>query len=365
MTQVYPPTASPAPRRLDVDRPTVTLGVALLSTAVVLSAYYTRLKDHLDGSNYVVGLVATVGLLGIAAAALAGVVVPRDADATTDLVAWPGAFGALGVGLMIGVGLDDAAVTEYVAGVAVLLISVAGYLLVQRAPFVVTAIVGFFVVYAQLLDDVVGFGDDNDIGAIWIAVALTVFAVLVTGAGWLLPTRALSGVVAGAMTVVGFASLTGVLAVASALEAAFAPISPDARSSQGAVVGVRGVGSYDNDTWVILALALLLMVGWAACAALTGHVGFRLLVVAMAVSVTPLATVVLRADHPTWWGVVLGAVGGALLVYVLVRSSGRSFRQQQANLPAAGGPPPYVPPTSPPPAGPPPTSPPPTSPPLA
>jgi hypothetical protein len=362
MTQVYPPTASPAPRRLDVDRPTVTLGVALLSTAVVLSAYYTRLKDHLDGSNYVVGLVATVGLLGIAAAALVGVVVPRDADATTDLVAWPGAFGALGVGLMIGVGLDDAAATEYVAGVAVLLISVAGYLLVQRAPFVVTAIVGFFVVYAQLLDDVVGFGDDDDIGAIWIAVALTVFAVLVTGAGWLLPTRALSGVVAGAVTVVGFASLTGVLAVASTFQAALAPMM--AQRDYADYDGGSGLGSYDNDTWVILALALLLMVGWAACAALTGHVGFRLLVVAMAVSVTPLATVVLRADHPTWWGVVLGAVGGALLVYVLVRSSGRSFRQQQANLPAPGGPPPYVPPTSPPPAGPPPTSPPPTSPPL-
>ncbi|GAW51044.1 MULTISPECIES: hypothetical protein [unclassified Nocardioides] len=361
MTQVYPPTAAPAPRGLDVDRPTVALGVALLSTAVVLSTYYTRLEDHLDRSNYVVGLVATAGLLGIAAAALVGVVVPRDADATTDLVAWPGAFGALGVGLMIGVGLDDAAATEYVAGAAVLLVSIAGYLLVQRAPFVVTAIVGFFVVYAQLLDDVVGFGDDDDIGAIRIAVALTVFAVLVTGAGWLLPTRALSGVVAGAVTVVGFASLSGVLAVASSFQAALAPMMAQRDYAAG---GGSGLGSYDNDTWVILALALLLMVGWGACAARTGHVGFRLLVVAMAVSVTPLATVVLRAEHPTWWGVVLGAVGGALLVYVLVRSSGRSFRRQQATLPGAGGPPPYVPPTSPPPAGPPPTSPPPTSPPL-
>jgi hypothetical protein len=353
MTQTPPPAVSPGPRRLDVDRPTVALGVALLSTAVVLSTFYTRFKDHLDGSNYVVGLVATAGLLAIAAAAVAGLVVPRESDTTTDLVAWPGAFGALGVGLMIGVGLDDSAATEYVAGLAVLLISVAGYVLVRRAPFVVTAIVGFFVVYAQLLDDVIGFGDDDDVGAIWLAVALAVFAVLVTAAGWLLPTRALSGVVAGAVTVVGFASLTGVLAIASTLQAALGPMFDTSGSYADYQGGGSGRGDYDNDTWVILALALLLMVGWALCAAVTGHVGFRLLVVAMAVSVTPLATVVLRADHPTWWGVVLGAVGGGLLLAVMVRGRDRAGGAQPTYPAAPTGPPPTAPPYTPPPSGPP------------
>jgi hypothetical protein len=355
MTQMPQHAVSPGPRPLDVDRPTVAFGVALLSTAVVLSTFYTRLKDHLDWSNYVVGLVATVGLLGIAAVAVAGLVVPRDADTTIDLVAWPGAFGALGVGLMIGVGLDDSRATEYVAGLAVLAISVAGYALVRRAPFVVTAIVGIFVVYAQLLDDVIGFGGGDDIGAIWMAVALTVFAVAITGAGWLLPTRALSGVVAGAVTVAGFASLTGVLAVVSAFQAVFAPANAEFHSSNGQFQSeASGLGSYDNDTWVILVLALLLMVGWAACAALTRHVGFRILVVAMAVSVTPLATVVLRAQHPTWWGVVIGAVGGGLLLAVMVRHVDRSGGVQQAAPAAPTGPPPSTPPPyTPPPAAPP------------
>jgi hypothetical protein len=357
MTQTPPPAVSPGPRRLDVDRPTVALGVALLSTAVVLSTFYTRFKDHLDGSNYVVGLVATAGLLAIAAAAVAGLVVPRESDTTTDLVAWPGAFGALGVGLMIGVGLDDSAATEYVAGLAVLLISVAGYVLVRRAPFVVTAIVGFFVVYAQLLDDVIGFGDDDDVGAIWLAVALAVFAVLVTAAGWLLPTRALSGVVAGAVTVVGFASLTGVLVIASTLQAVLDPMF-DTSGSYADYQGGSRLGSYDNDTWVILVLALLLMIGWAACAAVTRHVGFRILVVAMAVSVTPLATVVLRAEHPTWWGVVLGAVGGGLLLSVMVRRSDRSGRVQPTYPAAPTGPPPSTPPPEAPPYTPPPSGPP-------
>jgi len=271
------------------------------------------------------------------------VLVPRHTDATTDLVAWPGAFGALAAGLMVGVALDSSSATEYVAGLTVLAISVVGYLLVRRAPFVVTAIVGIFVVYGQLVDDVVGLGDGNDIGATGVAVALTVFAVGVTAVGWLLPTRALSGVVAGAVTVVGFATLTGVLAVASAFQAAFAPM--EGAGAQGYADGGRasGVGGYDNDTWVILALAVLLVAGWAVCAAVTRHVGFRILVVAMAVSVTPLATLVLRAHHPTWWGVVVGAVGGALLLLVLVRAS----RDRDPGAPA-GRPAPLFTPLTPP-----------------
>ena len=64
-------------------------------------------------------------------------------------------------------------------------------------------------------------------------------------------------------------------------------------------------------------LALVLIVFWALCAAATGAVGFRILMVATAVAVTPLATVALQVGHPTWWGVVLGAVGGVALLAAL------------------------------------------------
>lgn len=324
MTQVPPPGGGRA-LALDVDRSVLALGVALLATAVTLSTVYSRFRPHLDWSNYAVGLLATAGLLGVAVAGLLGIVVPRGSDDATDVVAWPGAFGAVAVGLMISVAMDDSSATAYVAGLVVLAISAAGYVVTRRAPFVVAAIVGFFVAYTRLVDDVVGFGSDDDIGAIGVAVALTVFTVLVTAAGWALPSRALSGVVAGVVAVVGFASLTGVLAIASSFQAALVT------TTDGTYDDVRGATPqhpYDNDTWVILGLALLLVVGWAACAAITGHVGFRLLMVAMAASVTPIATLVLRAHHPTWWGVVLGAAGAAALAAVAFRARSRSPEPQ-------------------------------------
>lgn len=319
MTQTSSPGPSIRPSTpLDLERPVVAVGVGLLATAVALSTLYTRIENHLDKSNYTVGLLATAGLLGIAAVAFLGVVVPRGLDDATDLVAWPGAFGVAAAGLMIAVGMDDTRATAYVAGLAVVALSVAGYLLTRRGPFVVTAVLGFFVAYAQLVDDLVGFADDDDIGGIGLAMALTVFAVLVTGAGWALPTRVLSGVVAGVITVVGFAGLTGVLAVASLFQAAFSSYAGDA-AVYGDTAGRSSLHDYDKDGWTVLLLALFLLVVWAACAAVTAHVGFRLLVPAMAASVTPLATLVLRPAHPTWWGVVLAAVGGAALVLAALR----------------------------------------------
>ena len=310
---------------LDLQRPLVAVGVGLLATAVALSTRYTRLEGHLDKSNYAVGLLATAGLLGIAAVAFLGVVVPRGLDAATDLVAWPGAFGVAAVGLMIAVGMDDTTATAYVAGLAVVALSVAGYLLTRRGPFVVTAILGLFVVYAQVVDDLVGVGEGDDVGGVRLAISLTVFTLLVTGLGWPLPTRVLSGVVAGVIAVLGFASLTGVLAAASMFQAAWVGYPAD-----GTFEDYSGplVHDYDKDGWTVLALALLLVLVWAACAAFTAAVGFRILVPAMAVSVTPLATLILRPEHPTWWGVVLAAVGGAALISVALRARSRRAEPQ-------------------------------------
>ena len=302
-------------RRLDLDRPLVAAGVALLAAALVLSSFYSRKDGELDWSNYTVGLLATLGLLGIAAAAF---VLARTADASTDLVAWPGAFGVAGVGLMIAVAMDEGDATAYVAGLSVVVLSVAGVLLTRRGPFVVTAVLGFYVTYAQLLDDVLGVADDDEIGAISIALALALFAVIVTVVGWLRPeSRVLAGAVAGVLTVIGFATLTGVLAVAQALQAVFAPLSA---MGEDGPPETPAVDQYHNDAWVILVLALLLVVGWAACAALTRHVVFRILMVAMVASVVPLVTVVLSVEHPSWWGMVLGAVGGGLLVLGTLRA---------------------------------------------
>lgn len=314
-----PPGHGPAaPRLLDTDRPLVAAGIALLATALALSTLYSRKDGDLDWSNFAVGLLATFGLLSIAALAF---VLARAADPATDLVAWPGAFGAVGVGLMIGVAMDDSDATAYVAGLAVVAISAGGLLFTRRGPFVVTAVLGLYVTYIQLMDDLLGVAEEDEVGGIKVALALAFFAVVVTALGWLLPeARVLAGAVAGGLTVVGFAVLTGALAIAQVVQAALAgfgdlgegpPETPDA-------------DAYHNDAWVILVVALLLMVGWAVCAALTRHVVYRILMVAMAVAVIPLVTVVLSVEHPSWWSVVIGAAGGGLLVAASLRALTRS-----------------------------------------
>ncbi|WP_134740618.1 hypothetical protein [Nocardioides sp. 503] len=317
-----PPTSGVS-RLVDDFRPLVSVGVGLLATAVVLSTAYSRADGDLDWSNYAVGLLATLGLLGIAAVAL---VTARAADPMTDLVAWPGAFGAGSVGLMIAVAMDGGEATAYVGGLAVVALSLVGLLLTGRGPFVVTAVLGLYVTYAKVLDDVISVPDDasEEVGAISIALGLALFAVIVTVAGWVrADTRVLAGAVSGALTVVGFAGLTGVLVVAQAL----APLMSMRFDEDMMPSEPPRFDGYDDDTWVILGLSLLLMVGWAVCAALTGHVVYRILVVAIAVSVTPLATAVLSVEHPSWWGLAVGAVGGALLVLATVRTVGTSRRR--------------------------------------
>lgn len=165
---------------LDRDRPVVALGVALLATAVVLSAFYSRESSELDLSTFAVGVLATGGLLLFAVGTYLRL---PTGDRASDLVAWPGAFGSAGVGLMVAVAMDATDATPYVAGLLVVLLSAAGLALTHRGPFVVTGVLGLLVAYLQGIDDAVGTGDGEGVPGVQIALALALFAVLVTAAG--------------------------------------------------------------------------------------------------------------------------------------------------------------------------------------
>ena len=142
---------------------------------------------------------------------------------SSDLVAWPGAFGAVAVGLMVGVLMDDNAATGYVAGLLVIALSVAGYLLVRRGAFVVSTVAGLLVLYFSVFDDVVDMSDiDGDNPGIIIGVAVLIFALLVSIAGWFLPeTRVLTAVIVGVIAVIGNAGVLMGLAVVASFARAF------------------------------------------------------------------------------------------------------------------------------------------------
>ena len=285
------------------------LGVGLLFATVLLAAFRSRDQEDLDWSNFVLGIAATVALLGVAA--VGHFLLPRSRSG--DLVAWPGSFGAVSAGLMLGVGIDEDWVA-YPSGLLIVALSVGGYLLVTRPAFVVSAVIGLFITYVTLCDDAFDLADfeklDDNVGLV-VGAVLFVFVLAVTAAGWFLPTRVYSAQVAGWIAVVGYATVLLFLVVAGAIVAAFDEAAAPRRS---------GV---EDDVWWLMAFSVVLVALWLWCSWVTGHAGFRLLVVAMLGMVLVLGTTALAVEHPTWWEVGAGLLGGGVLALTGFRRLGR------------------------------------------
>ncbi len=291
----------------------VAVGVGLLAAAVVLSTTRSRSDGDLDWSNYTVGLGGTAVLVVIA---LAAVVLGRGARAREELVTWSGSVGILGVGVVLAVGLEDVGGAEdwlaYLVGGVVVLLSMVGYVAVRRGAFVVTAILGLGLAYIQLADDVISDIGGEDDQAIIAAATIAVFVLVVTAVGWLLRTRALSGVVAGVIGVAGFNLVLITLVVMQAVGQFFGDVGMDGFAEGGETKS----SDYDNDVYLILAMAAALTLLWALAASLDGNPGFTVLAIAMPASLVPMATFVLAVEHPTWWGVGFAAAGTLLLAAV-------------------------------------------------
>jgi hypothetical protein len=307
----------------------VPLGVGLLFATVLLGCFRARDSQHLDWSNFLIGLAATVALLGSAAASRW--LLP-DGDRAAALFAWPGAFGAVSAGLVLGVAIDDGW-AAYPAGLVVVALSALGYVVEARPAFVVSAIAGLLVAYAQLTDDAFDILDADNLGdnvGLVVGAVLFVFVLVVTGAGWFLPTRVYSGVVVGAVAVVGYATTLVGLGIARAFTGVFD--DPLIYEQTGGTPQRPPGSPFTDDIWWIIAFSVVLIALWLGAAWVTGHVGFRLLVVAMLASVVVLGTAALAVEHPTWWGLVLGGAGGAVLLLGPARDLLGGHR------PATGGP---------------------------
>lgn len=314
-----PPGAATAPEkpgRPGMGMLPIALGVGLLAAAVVLSSTRARSDGDLDWSNYSVGLGGTAALVLFALIAMA----VGSGRGREELVAWPGSFGVLGVGAMIAIGLEDMDGAEdwlaYLVGGVVFLLSAVGFVAVRRGAFVVTAILGLGIAYIQLADDVITDIGDEDDQAIIAAATIAVFVLAVTAVGWLFRTRAMSGVVAGVIGVVGFNIVLLALVVTQAFGAFFTDFEMGGIDASGEPTAEPSLPDYDNDVYIILAMAAVLTLLWALAAALDGNPGFTVLAIAMPATLVPTATFVLAVEHPTWWGVGFAAAGAVLLAAV-------------------------------------------------
>lgn len=342
LTEDAPPPQTPATAPPAADTPgrpgavaaMTAIGVGLLATAVVISASRSRADGDLDWSNYLVGLGATAALVLVAVVA-AGVVRRRDNPlGRGQLVTWPGVVGILGVAAMFVVGLEDQGWLEdilgYVVGGIIAGLAAIGFLASRRAAFAVLVIYGLGLMYTEAYGDFFSDIGDSDDFAIITGIALTVFVVGATVVGWLLPTRAITGVAVGVAGVVGLVTIMTVLMVTQLFSGAFSPL------------GMFGMGDdpvdpsaeqpdppdFTTDAWVLLALAALLVVLWAFAAAWTGHSGFTILAIVLPAAVVPMGMVVLTVEHPTWWGVAVAVAGSVLLAGggLLGRRRARSAR---------------------------------------
>lgn len=299
---------------LRLDSGAVALGSGLVATAAVLSTIHSRARNDLDWSNFSMGILATLGLLGVAIAAHVTV---RHTELRTNLTSWPGAFGAISAGFMIALAMDYSKTSWYLAGVLIVALSAGGYYFVRSGAFVLGTIAGLLVLYVQLFDDTVGVDDDDNFG-MYASLAIFVFVGVITLAGWYLPTRTLSAVTVGAAAVVAHIALLYALNIIGMFQV-FDESFDENDYNGGPPPRFDG---YDNDVLVILLISLALCAIWAWCNWQTGHVGYRLLILATVVTVVPGATLVLAVEHPTYWEGAVGLAGAAVLASAGVRAIG-------------------------------------------
>lgn len=313
----------------------IALGVGLMAGGLAVAVTFSRDEGELDVPVYAVGLVLASLLLVLSAACSVWSVrtTPGGGHDVRNLAGWSGAVAALGLTVLLAVGLEDVDRLAYLLGGVLTGISVIGYAVSRHGAFVVTTIAGLGVLYAQAFGDVVAdvFGEDHPVAV--LAAGLAVFVVGVTVLGWLLPTRTLSAQVAGWVGVVGCSALLAAVVVVNLVSAfvddAFgdmfgAPLgedsplgSPEDFATEQAPGGLeipgldRELPDLTYDVWLVLAVAAGLVVLWLLAGARAKHPGFTLLAVVMPVATVPLASIALAVERPTLW---IAALAGPAVV---------------------------------------------------
>lgn len=327
----------------------VALGTTLLSAAVTLALWWSRPDSDLDWAVYGPGLAAAIGLVLVALAAWK---VVADPERRANLIAWPGAAGAVSVGLMIGVGMDDTTGTVYVVGAVILALSVLGHLITPRPPFLFSALLGLLMLYLQAVEDI--FGDALDIDELGdnagmvSAFATVLFVVVITLVGRrYLPGGEMLGVVVGlvgmvalTVTAIGLGVAGFVMSMFDSLTADFSQEFSDDLAESGSPEGFVATedlpdaatggefggpamddspfgdsgspaGLFENDLWVVLLCGAALVAFWLLLAWRGGPVGYRVLGLTTGAVLVPVVSVALGTEHPGVW-VAVALAGGAV-----------------------------------------------------
>ncbi|MEU4418752.1 hypothetical protein, partial [Nocardia salmonicida] len=233
----------PAGRRWDLLG--LAIGSAMVGVVVVLLSGEIRDGDDLEWPNFLIALGGSSALLAFALAAWRFVVDPMR---RADLMSWPLALGAVGMGFLGGELMGDSEGAPYVAGLAVILLAGGGYWMSRRPAPLIALFGGVALVHFSAMGSLLEHFEPDHL-ALWVSGALTLFVVLVTVAGWFLPTRNLTAILVGAVGIFGHLSVVWMFVIFGFFGGIMSGGFDDAES------GAEDFSSYSDEEWEEMAEA--------------------------------------------------------------------------------------------------------------
>jgi len=381
LDQSTPAPSQPAPRRSDAF--TVTVGSALLAALVIIATGKSGGAEDLDWTHFGFALGGNFALLGFGVVSFLLVRDPeRRADLVAWPMAL-GAV-ASGVVLAVVMGDNHAApyvvgaVILAIAATGLVMVGRPALVVAGLAGFALLYGTAFG-------DVVSNDAFNGDLAGLYLGGAITGFVVLATLICWRLPGRQLTTILVGVgglaaqVMAVYFISFFAVIGVAfdsgdpgfssmgsmDSMESMADPCAdllpdidmesdtpPDFNSDEfkaydscmdeqfgqfdsesdgsdtsygedvsGGMFGFGDENPLKNIAWWMLGFALVQWLFWAACHRLTGHVGFRVLVLVGMVSTLPLAIQVLMVEDTLWWEAGLAVAGISVLGFARWRAT--------------------------------------------
>jgi hypothetical protein len=275
------------------------LGGGLVVAAALVANNLANRRQDFNWAALVLELLA--GLVIVAAGYAAWKFLPtKDAavGVSAGVSSWLAALGILTLGLAVGTAMDGHSATPYIVGLVMFGLSAGAYFLVRGTVLTISALAGLAVFYAGTVGDTVS--PDSALG---MALVLVIFGALTVAAGWLLPSRHLTGMIGGII------ALYGVLV--SFVTGVFFQIGP----------ALDGSTLQSSDNGALLVIGMLVTGALFGLHLWSNYPGYAVLGVAGAALVPSAGLTAIHPDHMLWWATgiaVIGcvAVAGALLYRV-------------------------------------------------
>jgi hypothetical protein len=270
-------------------------GGLVVAAALVANSLANRRRDF-NWPAFALELLA--GLVIVAGAYAAWKLLPRK-DATvgvsTGVASWLAALGIGALGLAVDTAFDGHPPTPYFVGLVLFGLSAGAYFLLRGTVLTISALAGLAVFYGGAIRDTLS--PDSALG---VALVVVIFGALTIAAGWMLPSRHLTGMIGGII------ALYGVLV--SFVTGAFFQIGPP----------LAGSTPQSSDNGALMVVGLLITAALFGLHLWSTYPGYVVLGVAGAALVPSVGLSAIHPDHMLWWSAGIALIGCVAVAGALV-----------------------------------------------